>query len=1321
MDDDTNMIDGQEQDNSYPVPENASSTPYPAMSEGQGHSYPLPENTSSTPYPALDQDGSATAERRSTLPIGSFPLMTGSSASSMADTNQGYLSLSNYFQLGRTGLKALKAPQVSTGDGDDGAADDDEVAEEGDVEDDRDQDEGGGQLEDEDEEDEAEYADDEGYGEGAQGDEQQLASEQPARAVEQQTAARQPEKEDDWTSLPGHHGLPDEDYMESRTDDVWPHRIDPAANYIPIVENAPIRGRGRGRGRPRGRGEPRIRGQGRRGWKWAVQGTDHEEVFHRNRITAEAAGTKRRGRGGRAKRSGARGRPRGAKRQGSKGPRPRAEPNEAFKALQASATTAFLENDLDRALDLALQAIANNPEVAAPHFLINQVLTAQGREEEAMAAHYLAAFASRDSSTWLAVSERYAEYAREKNSDADYKRAYSCLSEALKVDKDNMEIRATKVDLFIEMKMYKQAFRECGAMLKLVPEDTDTLWKFAEILKLLSESKEDKAAREGRAPRVVEAYRAAFHAWRAEPVFGDANMQWAHLDMYIGILEEIGTPPLDCIRELKQISRWLLGRGNEIFWDSINDDREFDIGFERRILTDFWRARMFQLDEARYGKGLPLWLRAKLGYLRAKMGFLNTEESTRHLDVLRREPSAAEDNPEVFMTTAEKLYELRWYHDAISLYEAAKDQEHVERHRFFLGMGRCYQWLSRTDEAEKAFRAAVEADKEKMDARIELAKLYAHSGRRVEAANVANEISRMGRADIQRSERILMQSAMRPAQQLSRKAQSRAQPKAPPRAIMPAPPNTGNPNRPGVFAQNLPAEYPVPSTEVRQPEMSEFGRGEEEMDDEMDIDGDSSDDEMENMLASYEQAPSAPRRRDGRKKKLAYDEEIQQLREQRARVQNSYELLKKLWPFIDGEGDGDEDVAKEWMGHAEAMAKEFTSTKVFYPSQRADRFSGLLAGRNTETRQVIAEMEMLRQQMKDVTMENAAETDNLPTADDRTAGEFHDISFQEWHRILSDLALQHARFADEEKCKRTIESLTRGNVFRHDFALYNTTLALSIYCAITFNDRELFLESARQYLYQSDYRSGMAYQIFAASLSIGHGDSPLDYDASKLQQWTQRLVKLQDILVMDPEMRKKWEWGSFTEHSKDGTRHERMGQQPNEGLIPGLLTTYAHIVTSRRRVHNSSMLAYLFRALALQPDDVITNLSLATNYIIDALRRAENTLSALDRQKTIQQGLGFFYRYYNARIATGKKAHAQEAEYNAARIWDLLGWTHLAGKGYERVLKLSGSVREEAEAERRAEEVEDLSTEAAVALQRIFVEAGNEVAARELGEEWLVM
>ena len=199
---------------------------------------------------------------------------------------------------------------------------------------------------------------------------------------------------------------------------------------------------------------------------------------------------------------------------------------------------------------------------------------------------------------------------------------------------------------------------------------------------------------------------------------------------------------------------------------------------------------------------------------------------------------------------------------------------------------------------------------------------------------------------------------------------------------------------------------------------------------------------------------------------------------------------------------------------------------------------------------------------------------------------------------------------------------------------------------------------------------------------------------------------------------------------------------------------YGHMVAVAN--HSSSALPYYFRAFALKPEDPSINLSIASQYVSGAMKR-----QTANRHHEIHHGLSFLYRYYDLRTRGGNPAHVQEAEYNVGRMWHILGLTYLAIPAYERAMALSEKVQldiEIARADRKArlEEIEksqrdreeigaaisrdeeneaaklrdeeqhclgleDFATEAAFALQAIYIAVGNQRAAQEIAEKWLVL
>ena len=123
-------------------------------------------------------------------------------------------------------------------------------------------------------------------------------------------------------------------------------------------------------------------------------------------------------------------------------------------------------------------------------------------------------------------------------------------------------------------------------------------------------------------------------------------------------------------------------------------------------------------------------------------------------------------------------------------------------------------------------------------------------------------------------------------------------------------------------------------------------------------------------------------------------------------------------------------------------------------------------------------------------------------------------------------------------------------------------------------------------------------------------------------------------------------------------------------------------------------------------------LSLALGYVHYALKRqVEN------RHQILMQGLSLLLEYYEDRCRSGISSHQQEAEYNVAHVYHLLGLTHLAVPYYERCLCLNQSVQKGGS----TSQVEDFAVEAAINLQSFWAASGNTARALEITERWLVL
>lgn len=96
----------------------------------------------------------------------------------------------------------------------------------------------------------------------------------------------------------------------------------------------------------------------------------------------------------------------------------------------------------------------------------------------------------------------------------------------------------------------------------------------------------------------------------------------------------------------------------------------------------------------------------------------------------------------------------------------------------------------------------------------------------------------------------------------------------------------------------------------------------------------------------------------------------------------------------------------------------------------------------------------------------------------------------------------------------------------------------------------------------------------------------------------------------------------------------------------------------------------------------------------------------------ILQGLTFLFDYYNARKQSLIVEERQEAHYNLARVYHMLGVSHLAIKYYLRVLN---------EAKNHGSSREDITIDTAHNLKTLCMITGNGKLANVIARQWLVI
>ena len=276
---------------------------------------------------------------------------------------------------------------------------------------------------------------------------------------------------------------------------------------------------------------------------------------------------------------------------------------------------AFVENDYDKAEHLTRQAILINPEMYPAHNLLSQIYAARGDEDKAISAAWAAAHTKhRDPEIWSRTARLILDRDTEDRISS-LRGAIYCLNRVLSLEKHDIEAKFERATLYQELGHNGKAAVEYEQLFKHLPYETTILRHLAEIYIETGESN-----------LALQHYQRSISHFREVEPEQVPEFTWSDINI-VTELYGLQQQYEDGITELKSLSRWLLGRGQDTYWETFNqDDREWDLEHEpRRRKLSGYIIDQYDLDT--YGSGLPLDLRVKLGTFRLKADNCLLEEA----------------------------------------------------------------------------------------------------------------------------------------------------------------------------------------------------------------------------------------------------------------------------------------------------------------------------------------------------------------------------------------------------------------------------------------------------------------------------------------------------------------------------------------------------------------------------------------------------------------------------------------------------------------------------------------------------------------------
>lgn len=296
-----------------------------------------------------------------------------------------------------------------------------------------------------------------------------------------------------------------------------------------------------------------------------------------------------------------------------RGPRRPLEPSPEFKYLHSEATSAFIDGDYDRAIDLVSQAIQINPEMFAAHSLLSEIFLAKGQKDKALTAIFNGAHTRpKDPTVWTKVAKLVLELAGDDRQAALNDVVY-CYSRLIDIDPKNCNFRFQRAAVYREQGYNGRAATDYERILKKMPHNTRALRHLAETYIDLNDVQ-----------KAIDHYAISIDHYLSLNSDKVSGFSWSDVNIYVELFGYTGRYK-EGLEVLKSLSRWLLGRRDDSIWDEI-DDREWDADdFPRRIESPGYNPGSFSRDA--YGLGLPLELRIRMGIFRLKMGDKHRDEA----------------------------------------------------------------------------------------------------------------------------------------------------------------------------------------------------------------------------------------------------------------------------------------------------------------------------------------------------------------------------------------------------------------------------------------------------------------------------------------------------------------------------------------------------------------------------------------------------------------------------------------------------------------------------------------------------------------------
>ncbi|KAE9396193.1 TPR-like protein, partial [Gymnopus androsaceus JB14] len=368
--------------------------------------------------------------------------------------------------------------------------------------------------------------------------------------------------------------------------------------------------------------------------------------------------------------------------------------SQQVRSLIGDGNQAFVDSDLPGAIRIMQEVIRIEPRAAPAWSVLAQCYEDIQQKDRALQLRIMAAHLIHDAEEWDRLAQENLGF---------HQQALYCYRKVYSLDPSNVDALWERAVLAKEIGDLRIASQSFLAILKRFPHDLTVLSEIRPILLELGELATGATLFQN----AFDHYQQRFPAGSG-PISGPPG-SFSILNLLVlsdlyNTLEDFDK----AIRVIKAGSRWLQGRGDQRYWDLLEDDREFDIEGINRAACNLGTF-LYDVNA-----------RHRLAVARIRMGDAN--EGIMHANIVLQEDVL--DYAALFGEIADAYYERGMWMEARPVYELLSTDESTSSVYILLQIASCYRMLDELKEAADIYEHVRLADPTNNDAKMKLAEIY---------------------------------------------------------------------------------------------------------------------------------------------------------------------------------------------------------------------------------------------------------------------------------------------------------------------------------------------------------------------------------------------------------------------------------------------------------------------------------------------------------------------------------------------------------------------------------------------------------------------